>query len=162
MVHSATEGTLSHSAEAPIIACEARRVADSKMDEFDPKRRRMTDSQRSMAAIGLAGLAIIIHLFVCRWGTEAPGPQAARIVTLPNLARYVAQKGPRNLYVSAPATLGLLIGTVVGVALPAVMLAVAAFVRFKKDEFKQIVGAFVCILIGFVLIVVISWVSKYW
>ncbi len=121
-----------------------------------------TRTKRNRVVLGMFLGAVVLHLLICRWSVQYPGKGFAEIVRVPNVARVVVGKGPRTIYLGSWKVLGRTIGVVGGVALPLVLCAAAAFIRFNSKELSQVAGAVVCIVLGFVLVVVITWALSYW
>ncbi len=107
-------------------------------------------------------MGICINILVCRWSTEPPGIKATTVVTLPNIGRFLAGGGPREIYMSVGKDVGLLIGVLGGVVLPVALLAGACVVGFNLKEFKQVLGVTLCTILAFGLMFLMTWVAQKW
>jgi hypothetical protein len=118
--------------------------------------------KRNALIIGLVFGAIALHFLVCKWSVHYPSLGNELIARVPNVVRYISGQGPRWVHLSTGDSVGRIVGATVGVGAPLVLTIVAMLLRFRGREFKQILGAGACILVGFGLVVFLTWAFSYW
>ncbi len=118
--------------------------------------------RRNRTVLGLVVAALVLHVLVCEWKTKTPDRSISEIARLPNPARYVVGEGSPTLILCVEGRLGRLLGVILGLVLPVVMIAAAGLIRLDAREFKQIAGAGLCVLLGFGLLIFLTWALRYW
>ncbi len=122
----------------------------------------MTERRGKVLACGLLLSAAASHLVVCRWGAPDKDRAVTTLVRIPNVARYILDRGPRDIHVCVDDRIGRVVGWGAGVAMPALLIGFAGYIRFSRRELKQLMGVGAFVLAGLGIVVVLIFAAGYW